>query len=120
MCALLARRQPGRVVLDSYFAPLIREPGVRRDVTKVMRAISKSYTLEAARAFPAFGKPVLIAWGENDLVFPIRYAERLQETFSDARPARVACSRCFIPEDQPWQLVKLIETFLTSRAGAVR
>ncbi|MDQ3303150.1 MAG: alpha/beta hydrolase [Actinomycetota bacterium] len=118
--ALVARRQPGRAVLDSYFAPLIREPGVRRDVTKVMRAVSRSYTLEAARAFPAFGKPVLIAWGEDDLIFPIRDAERLQESFPDARLARVARSRCFIPEDQPRQLVELIESFLNSRAGAIR
>ncbi len=118
--ALVARRQPGRAVLDSYFAPLIREPGVRRDVTKVMRAVSRSYTLEAARAFPAFRKPVLIAWGEDDLTFPIRDAERLRETFPDARLARVARSGCFIPEDQPRQLVELIESFLTSRAGAIR
>ncbi len=87
--ALVARRQPGRAVLDSYFAPLIRGPGVRRDVTKVIRAVSRSYTLEAARAFPAFRKPVLIAWGEDDLIFPIRDAERLQETFRDL-PGRAA------------------------------
>ena len=118
--ALLARRRPERAVLDSFFAPLIRDRGVRRDVTKVMRAVSKSDTLEAARSFPNFRKPVLIVWGEDDIVFPLRDAERLERTFPDARLERVARSRCFVPEDQPERLANLIETFLASRTGTVR
>ena len=85
-----------------------------------MHAVSKSDTLEAARSFPDFRKPVLIVWGEDDIVFPLRDAECLERTFPDARLERVARTRAFVPEDQPEWLANLIETFLASRTGTVR
>ncbi len=73
--ALVARRQPGRAVLDSYFVPLIRKPDVRRDVTKVMHAVSKSDTLEAAR-LPGVSQagPDRLGRGRLDLPDPGRRA----------------------------------------------
>ncbi len=114
--ASLARRRPDPAVLDAYFAPLIRDRGVRRDAAKVLRGVSNRATLEAARAFPAFRKPVLLAWGEDDPFFPIRDAERLQQAFPDARLERVARSRCFVSEDQPERLAELIADFLRETA----
>lgn len=110
--ALLAHRSPGRVVLDSYFAPLIRDPRVRRDVGKVLRGVSKRHTLEAASSFPAFGKPVLIVWGDDDFVFYKSDAERLQRDFPNARLVEVPGSRAFVSEDQPSRLVELVQDFL--------
>lgn len=115
--ALLAHRNPGREVLDSYFAPLIRDHAVRRDTTKVLRGLSKRHTLAAARLFPAFRRPVLIAWGEDDLVFPQRDAERLRGAFPDARLEWVAHSRCFVCEDQPERLAELIAEFMRETAA---
>lgn len=116
LSASVARRRPDPAVLDAYFTPLIRDRRVRRDVTKVLRAISNRATLEAARAFPTFRKPVLLAWGEDDVLFPIRDAERLQRTFPDARLARVARARTFVSEDQPRRLAELIAAFLRETA----
>ena len=110
--ALLARHDPGKAVLAGYFAPLVRHRGVRHDLTKAMRAVDRRHTLEAARAFPTFRKPVLIAWGEDDLVFPRQDAERLQRDFPDARLEWVPRSRAFVSEDQPKRLAELIAAFL--------
>lgn len=115
--AALARRRPDPAVLEAYFAPLIRDRRVRRDVTKILRAVSNRATVEAARVFPAFRKPVLLAWGEDDPFFPIRDAERLQQAFPDARLERVARSRCFVSEDQPERLAELIADFLRETAA---
>lgn len=118
--ALLARRKPGRSVLKSYFAPLIRDAGVRRDAAKAMRGLSKRWTLEAARKFSEFRGPVLIVWGEDDLVFFGRDAERLRRDFTDARLEWVAGSRAFVCEDQPERLVGLISAFQDRRRAASR
>ena len=115
--ASVARQTPEPAVLDSYFSPIIRDPGVRRDVTKVLRGISNRYTLEAARSFPGFHRPVLLVWGEDDFLFPLRFAERLRRAFPDARLERVAGSRAFVPEDKPDRLAGLIGTFLRSGGG---
>jgi len=110
--ALLARHNPGRATLDGYFAPLIRDSGVRRDLTKVLRGVTSRHTLAAARAFPGFRKPVLIVWGADDFVFPKRDAERLQRDFPNARLVPVARSRAFVSEDQPERLAVLLADFL--------
>jgi len=115
---LLVHRNPGPEVLRSYFAPLVGDAGVRRDVAKVLRGLHRRHTLEAARSFPAFHKPVLIVWGEDDFVFFERDAERLARDFPDARLIRVARSRAFISEDRPERLVELMLAFLGERAGA--
>ena len=117
--ALVARRQPSRAVLDGYFAPLIADPGVRRDVTKLLRGVSKRHTLAAARAFPTFQRPVLIAWGTNDRDFLKRDAKRLAKDFPDARLAWVAKSRAFVSEDQPELLAELILDFCGQATAAI-
>jgi pimeloyl-ACP methyl ester carboxylesterase len=100
-------------VLDRYLAPLARDPGVRRDFRKVLRGSSARYTLEAAKAFPGFDRPVLLAWGTDDrLFFPFRYAEELARRFPDARLLPVPGSRTFVPEDRPGRLAGVISEFL--------
>jgi pimeloyl-ACP methyl ester carboxylesterase len=97
--------------LDAYMTPLIQDPGVRRDLARFLHGVSKRYTLEAARSFPDFGRPVLIAWGDSDLFFSPRLALRLQSDFPDARLEVVSGSRAFVPEDRPERLASLIGTF---------
>ncbi len=116
--ALLAHHNPGRATLDGYFAPLIRDGGVRRDLTKAMRAVAGHHTLKAARAFPGFRKPVLIVWGADDFVFFKRDAERLRRDFPDARLVPVARSRAFVCEDRPERLAGLLAAFVRESSGA--
>jgi pimeloyl-ACP methyl ester carboxylesterase len=113
-----ARRRVDDEVLDAYFAPLLGDPGVRRDLTRFMAQVSNRYTLEAACSFSRFRSPVLIVWGEDDLFFLKRYARRLARDFPDATLEFVPNCRAFVPEDRPGRLAELIETFLLTRAGA--
>ncbi|WP_071187623.1 alpha/beta hydrolase [Trichormus sp. NMC-1] len=108
---LLAHRHLEPEEESAYFTPLIRFSGVRHDLTKAVCGISNRYTLEAARSFPNFNKPVLIVWGEDDPFFTYNFAERLTKSFPNARLERVAKSRTFVPEDQPELLAKLITSF---------
>ena len=112
--ATVARTVPEPAVMDAYFAPLGDDPGVRRDLAKVLRGISNRYTLDAARAFPSFVKPVLLAWAPGDrLIFPIRYAHRLRHAFPNARLQEIPDSRTLVPEDQPARLAEAIAAFLS-------
>jgi pimeloyl-ACP methyl ester carboxylesterase len=106
--------------LDAYFESLIRDSGVRRDLALFLRGVSNRYTLEAARSFPGFDRPVLIAWGVNDLFFSPRLALRLQHDFPDARLAAVPGSRAFVPEDRPEQLAQLVTDFLEESSSRAR
>lgn len=97
----VARRRLDDTTLDAYLSSFLGEAGIRRDLTKFLAAVSNRYTLEAARSFPGFRKPVLILWGEDDVFFSSRLAQRLQRDFPDARLEFLPGSRAFVPEDRP-------------------
>ncbi len=116
----VAIRHMDGATLDAYVAPLIRDPGVRRDLARFLRGVSNRYTLEAARSFPGFEKPVLIVWGDRDLFFSPRLALRLQQDFPNARLEAVSGSRTFVPEDAPERLARLIGEFSEESVSSPR
>lgn len=107
----VAIRRMDEATLDAYIGPLIREAGVRRDLARFLGGVSNRYTLEAARSFPGFDRPVLVVWGDRDLFFSPRLALRLQHDFPNARLEAVSGSRAFVPEDRPEILARLIGEF---------
>ena len=88
-----------------------RDPGVRRDLTKVVRAVDRRYTLEAAERLGEFDRPVLLVWTPEKDFFKWEHAEALAKAFPDARLERVEDSYTFVPEDQPERLARLIAEF---------
>ena len=80
--ALLAHAPLAPEVGTGYFKGFTHSQEVRRDAKKFFLRISNRYTLEAAEHFAEFRKPVLVAWGEDDWIFPLRFGERLAESVS--------------------------------------
>jgi pimeloyl-ACP methyl ester carboxylesterase len=107
----VALRRVDDATLDANMGPLIRDPGVRQDLARFLAGVSSRYTLEAARSFSRFDRPVLIAWGLSDIFFSPRLALRLQHDFPLARLEAIPGSRAFVPEDKPEHLARLIEEF---------
>jgi pimeloyl-ACP methyl ester carboxylesterase len=117
---LLTKRRPlDAELLDDWLRAGIEDPGVRRDVVKVLRGIHKRYTLEAAERLRTLDRPTLLAWAPEDGFFKLRYAERLADEIPNARLETVADSRTLMPLDQPDRLAELIEAFIleTSAPG---
>jgi pimeloyl-ACP methyl ester carboxylesterase len=98
--------------LSAAYQPLIQSRGVRHDMTRFLRAVSKHYTLEAARTFPNFQHPVLLVWGKDDIFFSAQLATRLQQAFPDAALKFVADSRAFVQLDQPDLFAQYITEFV--------
>jgi len=98
-------------ITDGWIRPTLRDAGVRRDLAKVLRGIHPRYTLEAAERLGAFDRPVLLVWAPEKDFFPFEHAQRLAQTFPDARVERVDDSYTFVMEDQPERLAALIGEF---------
>jgi pimeloyl-ACP methyl ester carboxylesterase len=109
---LVARRRFEPATLDTYFGPFLRDAEVRHDLVSFLATMSNRDTLAAAEAFPRFPHPVLIVWGEDDIVFSARYAYRLQRDFPNATLTFVPAARACVPEDQPRRLADLIAAFI--------
>ncbi|HEU5370147.1 MAG TPA: alpha/beta hydrolase [Ktedonobacterales bacterium] len=110
--ATVSHRRPGPAELDAAFRAMLRLPGVRRDVTRFLKAVSNRHTLAAARAFPSFRHPVLLVWGKDDIFFSSQLAHRLQAAFPNAALTLLPNSRAFVPLDQPEALAQHITEFV--------
>jgi len=116
---LLTRRPIPADIMHSYTAPLRDLAEVRRNFAQLVRTISTRYTVEAAEALSRFPRPVLLAWARQNF-FPLAHAERFAGRLSDARLRIVEDSGPFVTEDQPRQVVALIEEFLDTTADRAR
>jgi pimeloyl-ACP methyl ester carboxylesterase len=74
--------------------------------------MSNTYTLEAAKKFGSFTKPVLVAWATEDRLFSTNIANRLHKAFPNSKLAWISDSLTLIPEDQPKVLADQIRSFL--------
>ena len=98
-------------LVDSWMAPGLHDPGVKRDAKKVTAGMNKRYTLEAAEKLRGSDLPILLAWAPGDKFFPIKYAERLASEAGNARIVQIPDANTFVPLDQPQRLADEIAAF---------
>jgi haloalkane dehalogenase len=61
--------------------------------------------------------PVLVIWGEQDDIFPLRHSTKIVQALPQARIARIQGCGHWSVLDAPGEVGELIVEFLTSRAG---
>jgi pimeloyl-ACP methyl ester carboxylesterase len=108
---------PDELTAD-WLAPLLQRD-VRADVLATLKAIDKRDTLDAAQRLGEHPLPTLLAWAPDDLMFSLRFAERLAAMIPGARLEQVADSRAFVPQDQPRRLAELIAGFVAEQTAPV-
>jgi pimeloyl-ACP methyl ester carboxylesterase len=106
-------------IMRSFTTPVRANPGVRRDLTRLLQAVDTSYTFEAAGALRNFDRPALVLWAAEDRIFPRDHGKLLAELLPRGRFELVEGSRTFITEDRPDVLVARTREFLSSAATAV-
>ena len=103
----LAKRLP-RDVEDAFVDPVIRDKGIRDDVSSFLLAMDKNELIATARRYGEVEIPVTLAWGEDDKAFKIDWAERMARDFPNATLVRIADSYTFVALDQPERLAEAI------------
>jgi pimeloyl-ACP methyl ester carboxylesterase len=114
----LAKRPIPDDLSDTWLAPALSNGGVRRDIAMILKGISNRYTLDAAKRFGEFTKPVLIAWAPEDRFFKLRDAERMMSAFPNAHLERIEDSLTFVSLDQPERTASLIAGFAGEAVGS--
>jgi pimeloyl-ACP methyl ester carboxylesterase len=114
----LTKRPIAPDVMKAFLGPAQRDPRIRQETAAVLRGVDKRHTIEAARHFAQFDKPVLLAWAPEDRFFKFGYAERLANDFPNARLERIEDALTFAPLDQPRRTAELIADFARRPVGA--
>ena len=99
-------------IIRSYLGPSRCSGGVRRDVRKLLRGVDNRLTLAAIDHLRDYPGRVLLAWAEEDRLFPCALADRLADVFPHAEVVLIPDSYTFVPEDQPARLSEVILEFL--------
>lgn len=100
---------------QSFLGPAQRDPGVRRDLGKVLRGVSSRHTKQTARELREFKRPTLFPWADTNRVFPVAHAHRLAAAMPDARVRPIADSYALVPLDQPERLAQEIRSYVGRR-----
>jgi pimeloyl-ACP methyl ester carboxylesterase len=107
----LSKRPIPNDLSDAWMASVLTNSRVRGEIAAILKGISKRYTLDVAKRFGEFDKPVLLAWAPEDRFFKLRYAERMMSAFPNVRMERIEDSLTFVSLDQPDRTADLIATF---------
>jgi pimeloyl-ACP methyl ester carboxylesterase len=101
-----AKRQP------AIFGGFLASAAVRREAARFTADLKPGHTLAAADAMTQWQKPVLMAWGTNDTMFPLSHAERLAETFPHASVRAIEDAATYVMLDRPDETADAIRTFV--------
>lgn len=92
---------PADLLLE-WVRPMKVNPGVRRDVAKMLRGISKELTLQLPAELRETGLPVSLVWGMEDTLFTIDLARRLRDAIGEsAQLFEIPDAKTFVPFDAP-------------------
>jgi len=97
---------------DAIFEGFAESKATRKDALRVTQSLRPSVTLDAVDALKAFTKPVLLAWGDKDKLFPLDHARRLEADFPNATLEVIADASTFVMLDQPAALAAAITKFV--------
>jgi pimeloyl-ACP methyl ester carboxylesterase len=103
----------GDAATAQWMKPVMKQPDVRRDAVRMLRAAvaDKRLMLEAAACLPSFNRPVRVVWAAGDRVMPPEHGQRLAKLFPQGSLVEVEDSYTLIPLDQPARLAQIIRDF---------
>lgn len=96
----------------AIFGGFLTSAAVRREAARFTADLKPSYTLAAVGALQRWDKPVLMAWGDSDKMFPLSHAQRLAETFSNAAVHIIEDSSTYVMLDRPDESADAIAGFI--------
>ena len=96
----------------AIFGGFVTSSTVRREAIRLTADLHPRYTMAASAAIEAWPKPVLIAWGDGDQLFPLAHARRLADAFPHAELHTIEDSSTYVMLDQPDQTATAIQKFV--------
>lgn len=108
----VARHGIDRARRAAIFGGFASSAAVRREALRLTVDLKPEHTLDATVAIKACEKPVLVAWGNADKLFPIAHARRLGEAFPQARLHIIDDSSTYVMLDQPDDTAGAIREFV--------
>jgi pimeloyl-ACP methyl ester carboxylesterase len=104
----------GDAATSRWVRPVLRQPGIRRDAVKTLRALTRDRRnlLDAAERLPGFDRPVLVVWATQDRVMPREHGRRLAMLLPQGRLVEIDDSYTLLALDQPERFAEAVRAFI--------
>jgi pimeloyl-ACP methyl ester carboxylesterase len=113
-----ARRHPETATnedIEIYLRPHVRDEQRTRDLERFVLAFDHKHTLAIEPQLRKLQAPTLIAWGTDDVYFPVVWARWLAEAILGAKPpVELAGARIFFPEERAEAFNQLLRAHWTA------
>ncbi|HWG99833.1 MAG TPA: alpha/beta hydrolase [Pilimelia sp.] len=117
----MSKRPIPEDVMDAWFRPAQRDPGIRRDLRTFALSTPSSGELRAmVERLAAFDRPVLVVWATEDRLMPREHGPRLAAVFPRGRLVEIDDSYTLVPRDQPARLADELARFVTADVAGRR
>ncbi|WP_083507059.1 alpha/beta fold hydrolase [Frankia sp. ACN1ag] len=103
---------------DEIFGPFATNASTRHEAVRVTASLDPALTMRAAPAIERFSRPVVLAWGTDDKLFPLDHARRLAQAFPNARLVEISDSSTFVMLDAPDRLARIVAEAVDARLEA--
>lgn len=107
----LFARPPPTGLVEGLLAPYSTEVG-KKSLVRDAVALNTNQTMELAPKLKYLAVPVLLVWGVDDILQPVRYGERLAWDIPGAKLVRVEGAKHFVMWDAPNEVAEALFTFL--------
>jgi pimeloyl-ACP methyl ester carboxylesterase len=100
---------------ERWMKPILRQPEIRRDTVRMLRAMVRrpDPLADAADALRLFDRPALVVWAGEDRVMPPAHGRRLAQLLPQGQLVEIADSYTLVPLDQPKELADVIGSFVS-------
>jgi pimeloyl-ACP methyl ester carboxylesterase len=88
--------------IETYLRPFVRTAQRTHDLERFLAAFDNTHTRAVEPGLRQLNAPTLIAWGTDDVYFPVKWAHWLSDTIPGAgKPVELDGARLFFPEERP-------------------
>jgi len=95
-------------VIEHYLRPHLASPQRLRDLERFLAAFDNAHTVAIEGRLRELRAPTLIAWGDDDIYFDVKWSHWLARTIPGSKREELAGARIFWPEERPDELVRLL------------
>jgi pimeloyl-ACP methyl ester carboxylesterase len=88
--------------IEGYLRPFLRTEQRTNDLQRFLAAFDNRHTLAVEEQLRKLNAPTLVAWGTDDIYFPVQWSHWLAKTIPGTRKrVELKGARIFFPEERP-------------------
>lgn len=109
----MSKRPVPDAITDAWFAAILRDRAIRRDLAKYAGGpLDRAWTTAATERLREFDRPALVLWAPEDKLMPRDHGRRLADLLPHGRLVEIEDSYTLVSEDQPERVLELLRGFV--------